>query len=304
MASEKVKTIRKIRIYQSDKEGRLRPVGGLRKNRIIVVDDTERTFSNAPSAALRVLNLEASNFFVLKSDKNFLPAPKNAPLNPTSSDAGISAFTKPKFVAADAMDYKTPEQFYCADGEWDFHYDTGSKTFSYGGYEFNGKERDYNLGQEFDIPSDSLVDEIYVTVNADGYMNADADGYLTPAEIAKLSKKGKKRYKQALRISKKGSNAQSKQGDAALNKALAKTVDQGAKDAGSDSMPAFSLPPIGGPAQGAAQAKLLGMPQTTAIIVIVGGVLLLGGLVVMLSGGGSKPRAAAPAPASPSAPAV
>lgn len=275
-------TNRKIRVYKSDNTGKLIPIGGLRKGRAVCVDDTERKFGNTTRTALRVLCMEEPNIYIIKSDKNFKPAPAGFKYNSANgadgsvSDCNVSGFEKRKYIAADALDYETEMEFHKAEGDWDFNYNHDDGTFSYGSYEFNGKPDQYNL--HLGIPDDSLVDEIYLSANAE-------EGELTIAQISKLSKAGQRRYKKALRISKKSSISQEKQGDAELNKALAKKIKKSADEKDDP----LNLGSTGAAASGG------GIPTMYIAIGFTVFVVLTLGLVMF--SGGKKKTAAAPAAA-------
>lgn len=271
----RVKTLRKIRAYEAQGD-KLVPVGGFKKSRIIYVRAKHpRTFTNAKFPAVEVTGLKGvqGKVYVLANPKNFMPFHKQLKAegaDGVNQNCENSAF-KRNYIAASAdsgsLDFGTEEQFQNA-----------------GGYENdNGSEfpAEFNADGEYE-GADGLTD--------DPYCCADAEGFLTPAEISKLSKKELKKYKKSLRIHKMQSKTQGKAADAALNKSLASAV--------ADSS---STPPAG--AGGAAtpttgDGKILGLPKVAVIgggafllLVVVGAVVLMSGKKKPSGGGG------APAPA-------
>jgi hypothetical protein len=274
----RVKTNRKIRAYEAQ-DGKLVPVGGFKKNRVIYVRAKRpKVFVNAKFPAVELIGLKGvqGKVYVLMNPKNIHSSNKQLKAegaDGVNQNCENSAFQR-SYIAASAdsgsLDFGTDEQFHNAGG---YEQDNGSEF-----------PADFNADGEYE-GADGLMD--------DSYCCDEGEGFLTPAQIAKLSKKELKKYKKSMRIHKMQSKTQGKAADAALNKSLATAV----AETGSTAPAAAGA---GAPAA-TGDGKIMGLPK---MAVIGGGVfvaLVVVGAIVMLSGkkkpSGGAGAAAAPAPA-------
>lgn len=265
----RIRTIRAIRTYKAE-GNKLVPCGGFKAGKFLHVRlKHPEFFENALKPAVQVVGLKghSEKVYILAHPLNFIPAPapRHQNADGQNTDCEGSAFNKIKYISAAAtpqpiaLDYPTAVMF------------------------FESNEGDSNS----EFPADFNADgkECADGLKDDQYLCVDADGFATMDEIRAMSKKERKAYKKALRLSQHQSKVQGKQGDAALNKALAGAVaDKGdsATDAG------------GAAKSGAAIGGISPM-------VLIGGgvvaVLVLGTIVFFAMSGTKKPAGAGAAPA-------